>query len=228
MKVTILTAIFGDYEDLKPALPQDGADATFICVSDMWKPGTVINGWRIAEHIGSHQSFRPVPADPNMAAKSPKMNPTDYTNDEASIWVDASFRIKSRDMAKDLIARAHPIAQFLHPDRDCIYQEAAFSASMQRYARLPLMDQIASYAGKHPQYWGLWAAGVIARVHTNPVLWMGRRWYKECETWGIQDQVSQAVALREEGIRPASLPGSLYSNKWLSFEPSPKHQETRQ
>ncbi len=220
MKIAIITANFGGYETLKPAVPQDDCDSEFICVTDDLEQEA--NGWSlVSRHVVT------APEDNNMRGKPAKMLPWLYTGAEASIWIDASFRITSRRMAVELIERAHPVAQFLHPDRDCIYEEAEFSSTLDRYKSLPLMAQIASYAGEHPAHWGLWAAGVIARHHTDEVARMGEMWLSECRKWGPQDQVSQAVALRRAGIRPASLPGSLYANRWLSFEPSQQHVEAR-
>ncbi len=219
MKVAILTAIFGDYEELKPAVPQDGCDAEFICVTDrLDRPR---NGWTLVQDRCTSD------LPPLLMAKLPKMLPWNFTEAEATVWLDASFRVTSRSMAADMIARAHPIAQFLHPDRECIYDEASFSATLERYKSLPLVKQIASYAGEHPRLWGLWAAGVIARRRTDAVVYMGEQWMQQCHRWGAQDQVSQAPCLRAAGLRPASLPGSLYNNRWFSFEPSSKHLEAR-
>lgn len=221
MKIAIITANFGGYEELKPAMPQDGCEAEFICVTDTLEQER--NGWTLVLDVPTLA----VAGGDNMRAKRPKMLPWLYTSAERSVWVDASFRITSRSLAVEMLERAHPIAQFLHPDRDCIYDEAAFSATLDRYRSLPLIEQMAAYAGEHPRHWGLWAAGVIARVHTREVVALGVRWFAECARWGIQDQVSQAPCLREFTGRPASLPGSLYNNKWLRFEPSQKHVEGR-
>lgn len=218
MKVAIITANFGGYEILKPAMPQDGCDVEFVCVTDNFHQPD--NGWRLVLENGNA-------SDANMLGKPPKCTPWMYTDADTSIWIDASFRIKSRDMASELMARAHPIAQFLHPDRDCVYDEAATSATLERYKSLPIVAQLASYAGEHPRHWGLWAAGVIARKHTTEVKAMGRAWLDECHHWGIQDQISQAPCLNWYGLRPVSLPNSLYQNPWLSFEPSSRHQEAR-
>lgn len=220
MKVTVITAIYGGYEELKPAMPQIGHDVDFLCLTD--DPELFANGWQIATEDD-------LPNDPNMAGKFPKCCPWAYCNPDvgASIWIDASFRITSRNMVADLIARAHPIAQFLHPDRDCIYEEARASMGLERYRDLPLQQQIDSYTTDHPAHWGLWAAGVIARRHDAGVRRFGAEWIEECERWGVQDQVSEPFALRRNGLRPASLPNSLYSNPWLSFEPSKKHIEGR-
>lgn len=220
MKIAIITANFGGYEELKPAMPQDGCEARFICVTDDLKQEP--NGWELVSPLISHE-------DPNLSGKHPKCMPWIYTTALCSVWVDASFRIVSRTMAVDLIERAHPIAQFAHPERDCIFEEAESSAQMERYRALPLAKQAEAYRRSgHPKHWGLWACGVIAAdLRQSAVRGAFADWYNECLGWGVQDQVSQAYCLRAAGVRPASLPDSLYNNRWFRFEPSQRHQEAR-
>ena len=214
--IAIITAIYGDYDTLKPTLPQT-ADVDWICVTDRERPA---NGWRLIvrpahETIGN-----------NLAAKRPKMLPWEFTQCRRSIWIDASFEVTSPTMAADLIARAHPIAQFAHPDRDCVYEEGIFSAAMAKYSHLPIAQQLAAYrADGHPEHWGLWAAGIIARDHTDKVRELGAAWLAQCEFWGIQDQISEAPCLRELDMRPVSIPGSVYANPWCAYRGSARHLE---
>jgi hypothetical protein len=154
------------------------------------------------------------------------MLPWEFTQCRRSIWIDASFDVSSPTMAADLMARAHPIAQFSHPDRDCVYEEGEFSLTMAKYSHLPILQQLAAYrADGHPVHWGLWAAGIIARDHTDQVREMGAAWLAQCEYWGIQDQISEAPVLRELGMRPVSIPGSVYANPWTKYMGSAKHLE---
>ncbi len=215
--IAIITAIFGDYDSLKPTLPQTRA-VDWICVTDNPELENEANGWRVI--------VKPKASNPNLAAKRPKMLPWEFTQCRRSIWIDASFDVSSPTMAADLMARAHPIAQFAHPDRDCVYEEGEFSLTMAKYSHLPIRHQLAAYrADGHPEHWGLWAAGIIARDHTDQVRALGAAWLKQCEYWGIQDQIAQAPCLRELGMRPVSIPGSVYANPWCEYMGSAKHLE---
>lgn len=220
--VAIITSIYGDYDTLKPTVAQS-RDVDWICVTDselIYNDPERWNGWRII--------FRPPPvgANSNMSAKRPKMLPWEFTQCRRSIWIDASFRVTSAEMAAQLMARAHPIAQFAHPDRDCVYEEGEFSRQMPKYAKLPIQQQMAAYrADGHPEHWGLWAAGIIARDHTDEVRALGSAWLSQCEYWGIQDQLSEAPCLRELGMRPVSIPGSVYANPWCEYMGSKRHLE---
>lgn len=212
--LAIITAIYGDYDTLKPTLAQS-RDVDWICVTDREREA---HGWRLI--------IKPSKLGNNMAAKLPKMLPWEFTQCRRSIWIDASFDVSSPTMAADLMARAHPIAQFAHPDRDCVYEEGEFSRRMAKYEGLLISQQLESYrADGHPTHWGLWAAGIIAREHTDEVRRLGGAWIRQCEFWGCQDQISEAPCLRELHMRPVSIPGSIYANPWCEYMGSAKHLE---
>lgn len=214
----ILSAIYGGYDDLKPACPQEGLDCEWVLVTD--NPATPDGhlGWRVV--------YEPRPGlSPVRAAKHPKFRPWEYTDAPVSVWVDGSARVHSPRFAAEALVLAGPIAQFDHPDRDCIYTEAAAAATLPRYAGEPIMAQAAAYreAG-HPAGWGLWAATIIARQHTGLVKALGHAWTAHVDAWSCEDQISQPFILRNLGLRPAVLPGYYRDNQWLRLEASAKHQ----
>lgn len=217
--VALITAIYDSYDELKPTLPQRGVGVDWVLVTDdeALKGETSARGWRVV--------YEPRPGvHPNRAAKHPKYEPWKYTNAASSVWVDASFRIVSETFAVEALALAEPIAQFAHPWRDCIYSEAKESAGLAKYAGEPVIEQAGHYAIQgHPEGWGLWATGVIARQHTDAVREMGVRWLAETYEWSFQDQISQPFALRETGLRPAVFPGTHLTTPWLAYEGSERH-----
>jgi hypothetical protein len=217
--VAIITAITDGYDALKPVLPQAGLTVEWVCVTDgePLPDAEAAAGWTM---ICEPRHGRPA----NREAKRPKLRPWEYTAAPASIWVDASFRVVSETFAVDVLALADPIAQFAHPWRDCLYEEAAASALLPKYAAQRLAEQASYYRARgHPEHWGLWAAGVIARQHTDAVHELGTVWAREVDVWSVQDQVSQPYALREVGLRPAVLPGTHLANDWLKYEGSGRH-----
>lgn len=213
----IVTANYGRYDIPKAICPQDGLDVDWVLVTDDEGIGDGHLGWRVV-----HEP-RPGVA-PVRAAKAPKVRPWEYTDAPASIWIDGSARVISPRFAADALAFADPIAQFDHPDRDCIYQEAWVSSLLPRYADEPIAAQAGSYrAAGHPEHWGLWAATIIARQHTPKVRALGDAWAAEIATWSVQDQISQPYVLRNLGLRPSLLPGYYRDNQWLRLEASGKH-----
>ena len=215
--VAIVTALYDGYDELKPVMPQSGADVEWVLVTDATPDAEQAAGWTIVHD--------PQPgAHPNRAAKRPKFRPWEYTDAPASIWIDASFRVVSGRFAAEVLALDEPIAQFAHPWRDCLFDEAAESALLPKYAGEPVIEQGAYYRARgHPEHWGLWAAGVIARRHTGGVRELGTAWAHEVNVWSFQDQVSQPYALRSVGLRPVGLPGTHFVNPWLAYEGSGRH-----
>ena len=241
-RATVLTAVMDSYDSLKPVYPQDGADVNWVCFTDsmqllneselvvgrdkggqyesgMYHP----TGWEIRHYD------RPVDVHPNRAAKRPKVNPAAYTTAPASVWLDASFRVVSPRFVADTVATAEAglgIAQFGHPWRDSLYAEAEASIELPKYLSeiLTLRQQVEGYrnAGM-PDHWGLWATGLIARVHRPEVLRWGRIWGAEIARNSFQDQVSHPYALWKCNLRPENLPGTHFANDHVVYEGSGRH-----
>ncbi|MEH0542992.1 DUF616 domain-containing protein [Streptomyces sp. B21-105] len=220
--VAIVSAVYDSYDDLKPVLPQVEAGVDWVFVTDDPVLGAK------SSHLGWRVVFEPREGvHPNRAAKHPKYEPWRYTDAPVSVWVDASFRIVSDRFAVEATAGltdVEPIAQFVHPWRDCLYAEAKESAGLAKYAGEPVLEQADHYSEMgHPENWGLWATGVIARHHTDAVRELGARWLHETYQWSFQDQISQPYALRVMGLRPSALPGNHLATPWLAYEGSARH-----
>jgi hypothetical protein len=217
--IALITAIYDSYDELKPTLSQKGVSVDWVLVTDdeALQDKPTARGWRVV--------YEPRPGvHPNRAAKHPKYEPWKYTGADRSVWVDASFRIVSEAFAAEALSYADPIAQFAHPWRDCLYAEAKESAGLAKYAGEPVLEQADHYSIQgHPENWGLWATGVIARQHTDAVRELGARWLAETYEWSFQDQISQPYALRETGLRPAVFPGNHLATPWLAYEGSARH-----
>jgi len=215
MTAAVITAIYADYDVLQPAGDEPGVE--WVCVTDNQSLVNDPRGWHVI-YEPRHD------VHPNRAAKRPKMLPWCYTGADESVWIDASFAVTSPTFVRDVLQYADPIAQFLHPDRDCIYQEAAFSLPLPKYRGEQIAEQMAHYrAVGHPERWGLWATGVIARKHTDAVIDFGWRWLADCECFTYQDQLSHAPALRAAGLRPTTLPGHFVESPWLDYRASGRH-----
>lgn len=222
--VAIITCITDGYETLKPVIPQVDVmgrllSVEWVCVTDGQPHPDAIwtRGWTVVSEPRRHPH-------PNRAAKWPKCLPWKYTDAPVSIWIDGSYRIASPYFAADAMALADPIAQFVHPWRGCLFEEAQASARIAKYDSEPVLEQAAHYqhAG-FPKGWGLWASGVIVRRHTQAVRDFGNLWLSEIERWSFQDQISEPYALSIAGLRPAALPGDHLTNPWLQYEGSARH-----
>lgn len=218
MVTAIITCVTDDYDVPKATYTQrDDVDWVFVTDSQLTARVARSLGWRTVILPRSDEH-------PNLRAKRPKMCPWEFTDANQSIWIDASYRVISDRFTADVMTFANPIAQFTHPWRDCVYDEMIASLALPKYRGLPLVTQVESYERQgHPEHWGLWAAGVIARRHTLEIKKFGYDWLDECRFWTYQDQISEPVVLRAHQLRPSGIPGTHLSNQWLTYEASERH-----
>lgn len=229
MKVAIITAIYDDYDELKPIVPQDGVEVDWVFVTDNEKvrdDDFDSRGWR-TEYRPRNRGIHPC-----RAAKHPKMVPWLYTLASHSIWIDGSFRITSPRFAVEALAHAEAspdgFAQFKHPWRDCLFDEADATLNLKRYEGewLNVGHQTKAYRTQEmPLHWGLWATGVIARhdhAQQKQRLW-NAFWLRQCADYSYQDQISHPFACWKHGVRPGELPGTHFVNDWVTYEGSGRH-----
>jgi hypothetical protein len=201
-RVAIYTALFGGYDALPAAMPQDiGVD--WICFTD--DPGLRADGW--------HMEVAPARYDhPRMSAKWFKARPdAALPQHRRTIWIDANMQVDARAFAREALAFATDgLAVFRHPQRGCVYREAKASArtAPTKYADQPLMAQVASYRAEgYPVRNGLYALGTIVRDRDMAsVRELGQVWLAECERWSYQDQLSFPVVAWRLGITPSVFP----------------------
>lgn len=203
---TIISGIFGGYDRPKCPIPQS-IPVDYVMVTD--NPALRAPGWDLAvvdERAGE---------DPRFSAKRPKTAPWDYHDNGPWIWVDGSMQIQSRTFAAEITAATDVFSMWEHPDRDCLFAEAAFSARLPKYRPVAsqLLEQTDHYNLTHPAHWGLWATGLIC--YTFPLKALANDWLAEQEKWTIQDQVSLPYVLRRLQYKPESLPHTLRRNPWL-------------
>lgn len=210
MKVAVISAIYGQYDELVSPPPQS-VDAEWVCVTD--DPELKSDFWRI-------ELDRMNEIHPRLAAKIAKFMPWRYALADYYIWVDGSAQIVSERFVEEVIGQlgSDLLAQFIHPWRSCIYTEAQASAKMTKYLNLPIYRQVITYRREgHPSNWGLWATGLIARKHDPAMEKLAIRWYQECYLWTYQDQLSEPHILRQMGLRPVGFSYGLHSNPWMNW-----------
>lgn len=166
---------------------------------------------------------------PNLNAKIHKVLAHQWHPDtEYSIWIDAtvSLKVPADDFAKAFLGDAD-LAMFPHPERDCIYEEAAVSALLPdywhagfyKYDGRQMAAQVQSYreAG-WPEHAGLVECGVILRRHTPAVARFNDLWWSEICRHTFQDQLSVLVAAQRAGVKIARIPGSIrHGNDFVGY-----------
>jgi hypothetical protein len=204
------SAIFGGYDHPKPAPHVPSVE--FVMFTDA--PDLVAPGWEIRR-----ESPNP-PVHPRMAAKFYKLLPHLVLPDaERTVWVDGGHTVLTPAAIEQALACIGPagIALHKHPGRDCVYQEALASLQFAKYDGQPIVEQAAAYRRqKHPEHWGLWACGSIARVRSDRLDAVMDDWWNENVMWSYQDQISFPVVMRRAGLTPAEFPHNQYASPWFA------------
>jgi len=222
--VAIITSVTDGYDTLKRIMPQFGLTTEWVAVTDGKETAEPDHGWQLCDvDAWAENADR---SHPNRLAKIAKCEPWRFTDAPYSIWIDSSYRVTSPLFAFEAVKFANPIAQFVHPWRNCIFDEATASKELTRYddQRQFINDQVREYRSiGHPENWGLWATGVIVRKHKPDVGEHGSQWLAEIRRHSYQDQISEPVILRLCDLRPNPLPGDHITNPWLRYEGSARH-----
>ena len=207
-KVCIYTAIYGDYDVLKEQ-PQQTLDCDFLCFTDS-SAISGVNQWEIVNEAGdssvhprmqakyyklmNHKIFSSGKRWWSNFLKAPNLRQYDVT-----IWIDGSIKLKTDTFAEEMISFLgdYGMAMFVHPERNCIYDEAEFCCDYPKYRNLPMVEQVAHYRSKgYPVKNGLMAAGVITRnMHMRGLNKINQDWWQENLSWTYQDQLSLPYVL---------------------------------
>lgn len=206
--VVLLSALYGGYEHPKPVPADIGCRAVMLVDTIAMAAEARAAGWepRILPEpvprplIEYAQQNDPSASSSMLHHKWWKLHPHLAAPDaDITLWVDASILITAdRYAERCLTALGHDeLTTVGHPSRACVYDEAAFSATLARYDRPALERQMAAYRFmSHPPMWGLYATGANVWRHTPEMARFGGDWWHEIVTYTHQDQVSMPVLLR--------------------------------
>lgn len=213
MSVAVISSLYGSAQDRVGRQPEQTIDAEWIMVTDQ---PVVSDLWRVVHE--------PRPElGPRTAAKLAKFRPDLWTDADTTVWLDAAARLVDGDSLERLLewAAGAAIAQWPHPSRRCLFDEADVSATVAKYAHQNLAGQTSAYAAAGmPRRFGLWATGVIVRNHVagGALEIFGDRWLVETHRWSDQDQVSEPFVLWQTGHRPADLPHAVFANPAVTWD----------
>ena len=228
MHSVVYTAIFGGYDTLKQPPPQD-EPCEFICYTDGKMPSR-IGAWRVI-HVKTDHKLHPRMQAKRFKILSHRIFPGAWympfsfrRRVDLSIWIDAGLQITSSTFVKDM---RHKLgdgewAMFIHPDRDCIYEEASASITMTKYQHVPIFPQVEAYRPVVPPHGGLYACTVIVRREpsTERLKRVHVLWWEENVKWTYQDQLSLPFVLRcVDGCDPVVISDCLWRNEWFAFVP---------
>ena len=184
LNIAVYTCITQSYDSLKAPLIIDNRFAYF-CFTD--NPSSVIPPWE----------FLPIslkglsPKDQNRYIK---MHPHEFLPDyDVTVYVDGSIQIVGD--IQELILRAfssrEDIFLYRHPQRNCVYSEAAACAHFSHEWIWTIASQMRRYSkGGYPVDNGLFEAGVIIRKQSASMRRLMEEWWREYCDGAKRDQLS--------------------------------------
>ena len=208
--LTVITAIFGDYDEVPP-IPAGFDNA--VLVSDI----PIDSAWRNKVIDTQFNSF--------LASKIPKFRPDLFCETEYSVWIDANIRDPKNWLCKETKnqLKTNDFVLFGHPNRKTITREVKESRKFAKYNHAMLELQLSWYLEQgFPDNIGLWACGIIARKHNANNIEFGNSWFLENARWSIQDQISFAYLVWERQFSFGLFPGNLWKSPLRFMEHKPQ------
>lgn len=206
-RFVIFTAVTGGYDDLPPPgyFPPD---CDFVAFSD--RP-IEAEGWTVLPLNYQHP-------DPAKSARFVKLHPHLYFPDhEVSLWIDGNIRIVGDvGVFVDALPSDRVMSTFVHPLRDCIYDEGMECLEFLKDDEAAVCQQLDLYRAQGaPDSIGLWETNVIVRRHNDErCIELMTAWWREVEDGSRRDQLSLPVVQRRLGtpITPLDLAGASARN----------------
>jgi hypothetical protein len=175
MDIKVYTAVFGEYDRLKPY--------PGICFTDKAQDA--------AEWEYRIERFNTI--GPRRCARQHKCLSHMFVDAEYTIWHDANLRLKLPPEAiiKEYLPSGYDMSLGRHPFRDCIYEEA------EEVKRLGVADprivdlQMYKYRRNgYPEHHGLVETGIVIRRHSAQIKHFNVMWWLEIANGACRDQLS--------------------------------------
>lgn len=198
-KIIIYSALFGNYDTIKPIKRQKNFDYvlfTDINIKDKtdWtilKIPAIVNNLKM--NIVKKQRF--IKLHPHLFFK----------NYELSIYVDTTFIIfgNMTEFLERLITPKFDIYIFEHPWRNCIYSEILAVLKYKKDKRNSVLNIKNRYKkSKFPSKIGLSENCLIVRRHNKKkCIYLMENWWKEIKNYSKRDQLSLNYVLWKTGIK---------------------------
>ena len=196
-KIAVYTAIIGKYDRLtEPKFVSPFCDYYIFCDAEI--PETSI--WK----------KRDLPTDEKylnlnnyQRAKYFKIFPHIFFPDyDYSIWVDGNITIVG-DLAPFVERMGDKVmAEFQHPNNDCIYDEAFSIVSQGKAQGSEVRKQIRQYKKENfPAHYGLFENSFIVRAHNDEnCICLMDMWWDQMQKFTWRDQLSLSYVLWKSGL----------------------------
>lgn len=171
MKI-VYTAIFGNYDELRPVNPEKGW--RYMCFTDT---DLEASGWEVVKLSGCSKKNREVKLLPHIFLPP----------HEVSIYHDGNIELL---MHPSEIALDYNYCVMQHPERNNLMDELRKCVNLKKDDAQIMTSQVEKYfaEGYHGQ--GLTANGVLVRKNTAENAKFNDAWWNEVKQWSKRDQLS--------------------------------------
>jgi len=202
------TVIFGGYDTLRPT------KWSGFCISDGIE---VVEGWTLIWDLQLLTTFM---IGPHRRSRLGKILPLRYfaevklTLPEFTLYHDGNVELLvPPEQFLDFLGDCD-IAAFRHPQRECVYDEAAKCIECLADEPSVIQTQVDKYRSEgYPESRGLFVGGVLVRRDTPQIRELSELWWQELQQHSCRDQLSLNYALWKLGIECATIPGHLWDNQ---------------
>ncbi len=223
MKIVVYTCITKGYDTLKiPSVTDDRI--RYFCFTDT--PEIVSPPWEL-------QSLPLDWLDAKGKNRYVKMFPSQYLeNHDLSIYLDGSIGIVGdlSVLIEEVLARPEEIFLYSHPQRNCIYSEAAACAHFSHDWIWTIAKQMRRYMEfGFPVNSGLFEAGVLIRKNTSQIEKLMDAWWREYSAGAKRDQLSLPFVAWRTGTALGSLGISdpRFTHRYFRFVNHPSRRELK-
>jgi hypothetical protein len=206
-KLSVYTANFNGYDDLRPPDYPDGAD--YICFTDT--PGSAPRPWQ--ERVV--QSPHP---DPRKAARYYLLQSClalpEY---EYTIMHGANAVLSAPPDTLLQYVRKTPVAAFMHPHRSSVYSETAACAVMGKDTLKNMEGQMMRYQAEGFDGTPFSACILLVRRNCPELQEMESLWWAEVAQGSHRDQLAFDYARWKLSLLITYIPGDPFSSPFLSL-----------
>ena len=190
MKLTVYTAIFGEYDSLKEPLFND-RNINYTCFTDSDLDS---KNWKIIK-------VNPDQATSRRQARKIKILSHKHVKGDLTLWIDGTKYIKCNPIpyvksilnTPDIYAPRHPI-------RNCLYDEADRCVEVGKAESIVARMQVDKYKNEgYPSNNGLVHTTVLLRRNTVATRAFERQWWNELNWYTDRDQISFNYAIWKTG-----------------------------
>lgn len=205
------TVILGGYDVLAPS-SYDG-----VCITDdvndiglVWNQ---LGGWRFRIFT----RYKDVGWNNKTASRFPKIQPAVFVGDDSTLYHDGSVRMLVDPQTFLEYLGDADIAAFLHPQRDCIYDEGDVCAGCGAAEPDAVAKQMDAYRKDgYPAHNGLHASTLLVRRDSKDIRRLSQFWWDQFLKYETRrDQLSLDYCLWKLGIKCATIPGNLWDNELM-------------